>query len=393
MAALSALVFALSWWMGLYLASRDPRKPVLVLAAVGLCGFAAVVAIDAIRVAGPAAAEALGRAEIYLVAVPGVAWFAVLMELARPRDAEGGRVREIVLTAAVAAAAALGAAWAGTVDGPLRGGHWLMFAVISLSTLAAMVLAARRAGQPARVAGVVVLATLFFALGNAIIVIPLGLVPSWIALAATGFDILLLGLAVALWDAFDEGQALRAAMVRSFLGTAAVVVVFGGQLLIGLTVLGQYGRSTLTVLLFTVLAVAIGITVLADPLAGLLDRVAFAQTNNLHALLQVRWRSTAQQNMERGSNALKVGGSGAAAGMALGLRGLSARQMGQLGMRLGSGDFKALLTPRGKKAAAIIGGAGALIGAGMRPAPVSLQYQRPEGNAAWRRSKRRERNR
>ena len=61
MAALSALVFALSWWMGLYLASRDPRKPVLVLAAVGLCGFAAVVAIDAIRVAGPAAAEALGR--------------------------------------------------------------------------------------------------------------------------------------------------------------------------------------------------------------------------------------------------------------------------------------------------------------------------------------------
>jgi hypothetical protein len=283
MAALSALVFALSWWMGLYLASRDPRKPVLVLAAVGLCGFAAVVAIDAIRVAGPAAAEALGRAEIYLVAVPGVAWFAVLMELARPRDAEGRRGREIVLTAAVAAAAALGAAWAGTVDGPLRGGHWLMFAVISLSTLAAMVLAARRAGQPARVAGVVVLATLFFALGNAIIVIPLGLVPSWIALAATGFDILLLGLAVALWDAFDEGQALRAAMVRSFLGTAAVAVVFGGQLLIGLTVLGQYGRSTLTVLLFTVLAVAIGITVLADPLAGLLDRVAFARFPALRA--------------------------------------------------------------------------------------------------------------
>ena len=123
------------------------------------------------------------------------------------------------------------------------------------------------------------------------------------------------------------------------------------------------------------------------------DRVAYAQTNNPHAQLQVRRRSTAQQNMERGSNALKVGGSGAAAGMALGLRGLSARQMGQLGMRLGSGDFTALLTPRGKKAAAIIGGAGALIGAGMRPAPVSLQYQRPEGNAAWRRSKRRERNR
>ena len=269
--------------MGLYLASRDPRKPVLLLAAVGLCGFGVVVALDAIRVAGPAWAEALGRVETYLVALPGVAWFAVLMELARPRDADRGRAREVGLAVAVAAVAALGAGWAGGVDGPLRAGHLLMFGVISAATLAAMVRAARRAGQPAQVAGVLVLATLFFALGNAIIVIPLGLVPSWIALAATGFDILLLGLAVALWDAFDEGQALRAAMMRSFLGTAAVVVVFGSQLLICLAVLGQNGRSTLTVLLFTVLAVAIGITVLADPLAGLLDRVAFARFPALRA--------------------------------------------------------------------------------------------------------------
>ena len=61
---------------------------------------------------------------------------------------------------------------------------------------------------------VVVVATLFFALGNAILIIPLGLVPSWLALASTGFDVLLLGVAVALWDAFDEGQALRADMLR-----------------------------------------------------------------------------------------------------------------------------------------------------------------------------------
>ena len=59
---------------------------------------------------------------------------------------------------------------------------------------------------------------MFFALGNAILVIPLGLVPSWLALASTGFDVLLLGVAVALWDAFDEGQALRADMLRSFSG-------------------------------------------------------------------------------------------------------------------------------------------------------------------------------
>ncbi len=82
MAALSALVFSLSWWLGLYLLARDPRKPVLVLAAIGLTSFAAVVALDAVRVVS--GLHLLSSIEIYLVAVPGIAWFAVLLELSPP---------------------------------------------------------------------------------------------------------------------------------------------------------------------------------------------------------------------------------------------------------------------------------------------------------------------
>ena len=82
MVALSGLVFALSWWLGLYLLARDPRKPVLVLAAVGLTSFALVVALDAVRLVSQSAL--LSRIEIYLVALPGIAWLAVLLELSRP---------------------------------------------------------------------------------------------------------------------------------------------------------------------------------------------------------------------------------------------------------------------------------------------------------------------
>ncbi|AQA03973.1 hypothetical protein BVC93_17775 [Mycobacterium sp. MS1601] len=275
MLTLSATVFALSWWLGMYLLARDPGKPVLVLAALGLCSFAVVVALDAIRVIG---VEQLGRIEIYLVALPGVAWFAVLLELARP--GERWRVKEFGLVAAVAVSALAGAALAGGVDGPLRAGHWLMFTVISVSSLAAMARVFLRPQRPGTVTGVLIVATLFFALGNAILVIPLGLLPSWLALASTGFDILLLGVAVALWDAFDEGQALRAGMLRSFVGSALVAAVFGGQALIGLAVIrssaaGPEAQVVVAVLLFTTLAVALTITVLADPLAGVLDRMAF----------------------------------------------------------------------------------------------------------------------
>jgi hypothetical protein len=127
MAALSALVFSLSWWLGLYLLVRDPRKPVLVLAALGLTSFAVVVALDAVRVVS--GLHAISTIEIYLVAVPGIAWFAVLLELSRP-DTWRSRAGEIGLIAAVAALAFFGAALAGTVEGPLRMGHWIMFAVI-----------------------------------------------------------------------------------------------------------------------------------------------------------------------------------------------------------------------------------------------------------------------
>src|SRR5881227_3875030 len=126
MAALSAVVFTLSGWLGLYLLARDPRKPVLGLAAIGLCGFALVVALDAVRTAGAAPTGLLSRLEIYLVAVPSVAWFAVLLELSRPGDRWRARTGQLLLVGGVAALTLLGAALAGSVEGPLRTGHWLM---------------------------------------------------------------------------------------------------------------------------------------------------------------------------------------------------------------------------------------------------------------------------
>lgn len=279
MAAGSAIVFALSWWLGLYLLARDPRKPILVFAAVGLTSFATVVALDSIRVAS--GIHSLSSIEVFAVTVPGIAWLAVLLEMSRREGSERGRAGQVAIVAAVAAVALFGAATAGNVDGPLRSGHWVMFGAISLSTLVALLVALGTARPPRRVLAFVAAATLFFALGNAIMVIPLELVPSWLALASTGVDVAALGVAVAVSDAFDEGQAVRADMRRSFAAMALVAVLFGGQVLLGLSITGP--STALTVLLFTSLAVAIGVQVLASPLAGLLDRLAFAGSPELRA--------------------------------------------------------------------------------------------------------------
>src|SRR6476659_6009387 len=205
MAALSAVVFTLSWWLGLYLLARDPRKPVLVLAAIGLTSFASVVALDAVRVVS--GSDVLSSVEVYLVTVPGIAWFAVLLEMSRPSDTWRGRASEIALVVCVAAVAFFGAAMAGNVDGPLRMGHWVMFAAVSLSSLGAMVKAVL-VKPPHPVVTFVVLATLFCALAYGPLIMPRGREQSWLALARAGFDVALLGVAVSSGDGFDEGQAL-----------------------------------------------------------------------------------------------------------------------------------------------------------------------------------------
>lgn len=51
----------------------------------------------------------LSRIEIYLVALPGIAWFAVMVELARPADTFRSRAGEIAAIFAVAVLAFAGA--------------------------------------------------------------------------------------------------------------------------------------------------------------------------------------------------------------------------------------------------------------------------------------------
>lgn len=294
MLALSAVVFAVAWWLGLYLAARDPDKPVLRAAATGLVGYALAVAAEALRLSTAGTASGvLGGVELYLLCVPGLAWLLVLLELLEPdSDVRRGRRAALVALYGVAVAT-VGVSVSGGVGAPAGAGHALTAVAIAVPLLLALgsVVVRRRVPRPASIRGVLTVATLFFALGVAALLLPFGLVPTWLALASIGCDLALLGLAVAVFDAFDEGQALPRDMLRSLLAAAAVSVLFGGQ--VGV-VLALVQRSPLLVaVLFGSLAAAVAIQVLATPLAGLLDRLAFAGSPTLRDD-RARLRDTAE---------------------------------------------------------------------------------------------------
>ena len=183
----------------------------------------------------------LSSVEIYLVAVPGWPGSVWCWSLRDRRTAIAAR-REAALTAVVAVLMLCGAALAGSVEGPLRPGHCDVRDHLGRHP-------GRDGGRPTptrpacpgrrhpRGCHAVLRA------GQRDHRDPAGLLPSWLAMAATSVDLLLLGTAVVLWDAFDEGQVLRAAMLRSFLGTIAVAALFGGQVLAATLLIGPSGQA------------------------------------------------------------------------------------------------------------------------------------------------------
>jgi hypothetical protein len=130
--------------------------------------------------------------------------------------------------------------------------------------------------------GLALIATvsLFLALSSGAMVLP----NRWLASAwgqgLLGLDLILLGLAVTWWDAFDEGQRLRQPLLRSLVASFYFAGLLAALVLIAAILEGRL-TGGLRFLLVTVVAVGILSQVFSSQLQGLLDRLALGRTSDL----------------------------------------------------------------------------------------------------------------
>ncbi len=219
---MSVATFGLAWWLGLYLLVRDPRKPLLQRASIGLLNYALVIVLPVPPM---------------LLAVSAVAWTGVVVCWLPVRYERWWRWSALPLLVAA---------------------YFAPFVVlVPLAAALVLCLRLRRALLGA--------ATILFGLSCA--VVALDVLPEALVLASAGVDLLVFGVVVAVADAFDEGEAIRADMVRSLLTSAGLAAVFGGQVALFLD-------DRLLPLLYGTVAAAITVQVLANPLALLVDKVA-----------------------------------------------------------------------------------------------------------------------
>ncbi|WP_162958350.1 hypothetical protein [Nocardia yunnanensis] len=263
----SAAAFGVAWWLGLYLLARDPRKPLLRRAAAGLLVYAAAVVADRLA-AGSAWFDGM---RIVLVCAPVLAFSGVFVRLLPDRAVDRvdrlWRVGLIPLCAVLAMPAAAGFLPAGYGLGALT-------LLALLGTMLGMLGQHAEWSEDSRrsAAGLLTVGALLLGLSAALILLGLNVLPSTAMLSVIAADLVVLGLGIAVLDAYDADRALRADLLRSVLVSAATAAVFGGQAALALTLSGA--RPALVALLFGAIAAAITLQVLNAPLQAGAERLA-----------------------------------------------------------------------------------------------------------------------
>jgi hypothetical protein len=265
--AIAVPAFALTWWLACYLVGRDPARAAGQRAAAALIAYAAGVIVWSVSPASTTA-EAL-------LAVPALFWAGSAVALLPAFVPERRQIERgwlIVSAAFVVGTVLLPPSGRLVVLAPLVGGLSLLWRF-------------RDQVEPRLIPLALSLVAVLYGAALTVLVGPADLGAPWLAIAAMGLDLLVLGYLVAVAEALDAGERLRPDLSRSLVAAVGGLLLAGGPVI--LTMFTTASRLV-TILQFAVVAVVMTAIGLAGPVHRLLDRVAFWSDERLrgdrHAL-------------------------------------------------------------------------------------------------------------
>lgn len=266
MVLLNLIPFTLSAWLGLFLLGRGPH-PRLRLAGLGLLFYAAALAIE------------VPNFSLALRLFPPVLWVGAILSLDQ-RIIDGHPLlfrlwMWLLLPGTVLLAGFFLFKPAASLMFPFL---WLtlLLGLAPLLWTLALVRDYRALLRPRQATGILLAATLFFALGEAVLLFPTKWFSQEFALPGIGIDLLLLGFCIAWFDAFDEGETFLPGMIRSLALTLLLVLIFAGQ--VGFVIAIQTGLTEgMRTLLTTTVFASVVIAVFGNSLEARLDGFAFSR--------------------------------------------------------------------------------------------------------------------
>ena len=249
------LFYAFSLWLGASLLARDTQKTAVRLTGWGLVAYAGVLAAQML----------FGHLIPAILLIPPLLWVGAAIQLLPEQTA----ARETLVRAW--AIAAIPIAILTALDA------WFALLVIAaLFACAGLLLSIARHSPFKAILRLLAVIALFITLSTGLLVLPLGWLPQDWGIALLGVDLVCLGLVVTVWDAFDEGQSIRAPLLRSFIsalydaGALAVLVILAAAWD------GTPTRPAWQWLLFALVSFGVLTQVFADAIQTLLDALTFS---------------------------------------------------------------------------------------------------------------------
>lgn len=251
MPILEFFFYGFTLWLGAYLIARDSQKHTVQLTGWGLLAYALALAMQII----------FNRSVLLILLLPALLWIgAALHLLPEENQSRALLIRFWLVTSIPLAILTLINPWFDVLVIVALGGCAGMIAKLALGA---------QGVQFKNTFALLTVVALFVALSLGLLILPLNWIPSSSGMVLLGFDLVLLGLMITVWDAFDEGEAIRAHLARSFVSA----LYYAGALALIVRLF-----SADTTLLLLLISFGILTQTFSDAIQSILDRLTLPQT-------------------------------------------------------------------------------------------------------------------
>jgi len=237
------LFYAFTLWLGSYLLARNSQKMAVRLTGLGLLAYALALAT-----------QILFKQPIPIILLlPALFWIGAALHLLPEENPTRPSLIRIWLVASIPLAILT-----------QLNGWFAALIVLALVLCAGMIAKLALVSQFKNTFAILAAIALFITLSVGLLILPLHWIPLVWGMALLGCDLLFLGITLTAWDAFDEGESIRAHLVRSFV--SALYYTGALTLIVGLFSLD-------TALLLSLITFGILTQTLSDSIQSLLDRL------------------------------------------------------------------------------------------------------------------------
>ena len=189
------LFYAFTLWLGSYLLARNSQKMAVRLTGCGLLAYAIALATQIL----------FDQFILLILLLPALLWIGAALHLLP----EENRTRPILIRIWLVASIPLAIltqlnAW------------FAALIVLTLVLCAGMIAKLAITSHFKNTFALLAVIALFVTLSAGLLILPLNWIPPSRGMTLLGLDLIFLGITLTVWDALDEGESIRAHLVRSF---------------------------------------------------------------------------------------------------------------------------------------------------------------------------------